>query len=160
MDKMPLIAVIFQSIPEEIIVYSFGMAIVGEFINIKKVIIAAVITAFAMMFARNYIPYFGLHSIIVILILFILFWKLLGLKAWKALISALLSTTVLILLENFILQAIFYLKNISLTDILQDNFKRIIYTYPHLTIFGFGTWLIYHNKWFLIKGSRTSNVKL
>ena len=158
MDKMPLVAVIFQSIPEEIIMYSFGMAIVGERINIKKVFIAAVITAFTMMFAREYIPYFGLHSVIGIFILFILFWKILGLRAWKALISSLLSLTVLIFLENFILQAIFYLKHITLTEILQDNFNRVIYTYPHLAIFGLGTWLIYYKKWFLIKGSRVSNV--
>lgn len=159
MDKIPLVAVIFQSIPEELIVYSFGMAIVGEYIHIKKIIIAAITTSIVVMFVRWFVPYFGIHSIIAILILFIMFWKLLGLKAWTALISALLSTTVLILLENFILQALLNLTHITLTEVLHDNFKRIIYGYPHLIIFGLGTWLIYYKKWFLIKGSRTTNVK-
>lgn len=158
MDKMPLVAVLFQSIPESIILFSFGIAVVGECINIKKVFIAAVISAFTSMFVREYIPYFGLHSLIGILVLFILFWKLLVLKAWKALISSLLSLTVLILLETFILQAVLNLKHITLTEMLQDNFKRVIYTYPYLTIFGLGTWLIYYKKWFLIKGSRVSNL--
>ncbi len=158
MDKMPLIAVIFQSIPESIILFSFGLAIVGERINFKKVFIAAVISAFTSMFVRNYVPYFGLHSVIGVLVLFILFWKLFDLKAWKALISSLLSLIILILLETFILQAVLNLKHITLTEMLQDNLKRVIYFYPHLTIFGLVTWLIYYKKWFLIKGSRVSNV--
>lgn len=159
MDEMPIVAVVFQSIPESIILFSFGIAIVGERIIFEKVFIAAVISAFTSMFVREYIPYFGLHSLIGILVLFILFWKLLGLKGWKALISSLLSLTVLILLEIFILQAILNLKHITLSELLQDNFKRVIYTYPHLAIFGLFTWLIYYKEWFLIKGSRASNVE-
>lgn len=158
MDKMPLVAVLFNSIPESVILFSFGIAIVGERINIKKIFIAAIISAFTSMFVRELVPYFGLHSIIGVLVVFILFWKLLGLEAWKALISSLLSLIVLILLETFILQTILNLKHITLTELLQDNFKRIIYTYPHLTIFSLGTWFIYYKKWFLIKGSRISNV--
>lgn len=159
MDKMPLVAVLFNSIPESIILFSFGIAIVGERINIKRVFIAAVISAFTSMFVREFVPFFGLHSIIGVLVIFILFWKLLGLKGWKALISSLLSLTVLILLEIFILQAILNLKQITLSELLQDNFKRVIYTYPHLAIFGLFTWLTYYKKWFLIKGSRASNVE-
>lgn len=157
MDNMPLISLVFQSIPESIILFSFGTAIVGEFINIKKVIIVAIISAFISMFVRELVPYFGLHSIIGVLVIFILFWKLLKLKTWKALIASLLSLIVLILLETFILQAVLNLNNITLTELLQDNIKRIIYTYPHLTIFALGTWLIYHNNWYLIKGSRVKN---
>lgn len=159
MDKIPLVAVIFNSIPESIILLCFGIAIVGEHINFKKIFIAAVISAFAMMFVRWCVPYFGLHSIIGILFLFILFWKLLGLKAWKAIISSLLSLTVIILLDDFILFAVLKLKHITVTEFLQDNFKRIIYTYPSLAIFGLITWIIYYKKWFLIKGSRVSNVE-
>lgn len=154
MDKMPLVAVVFQSIPESMILFSFGMAIVGERINFKNVFIAAVISAFASAFVRGFVPYFGLHSVIGLLVLFILFWTLLGLITWKALISSLISLTVLTLLELFIWQSILNLNHITLTEYLQDNFKRVIYTYPHLTIFGLVTWFIYHKKIFLIKGSR------
>ncbi len=159
MDKMPLLAVILSSIPESIIVFSFGIAIVGERINFKRVLFAAIITAFSMMFIRRYVPYFGVHSIIGIVILFILFWKLLGLVAWKALIASLLSLTVLALLDDFILQAIFVLKDTTATEVMQDSYKRIIYTYPHLVVFGLITWIIYCKKWFLIKGSRVSNIE-
>jgi len=159
MDQMPVVAVLFNSIPESIILFTFGIAIVGEYINIKKVFIAAMISAFTSMFVREYVPFFGLHSIIGILVLFVLFWKLLDLKVWKALISSLLSLTFLILLDDFILFAILNLKQITVTEWFQDNFKRIIYTYPSLVIFGLITWIIYYNKWFLIKGNRVSNVE-
>lgn len=69
MDRMPLVAVIFDSIPESILLFSFGMAIVGEYINLKKILIAAIISAFTMMLVRAYVPIFGLHSIIAILVL-------------------------------------------------------------------------------------------
>ena len=157
MDKMPLVAVIFNSIPESIILFCFGIAIVGERINFKKVFIAAIISAFISILVRELVPYFGLHSIIGLLISFILYWKYMGLKAWKAIISSLLSITFLILLDNFILVAILNLKHITLEEWLQDNFKRIIYTYPSLAILGVITWIIYYKKWFLIKGSRVSN---
>ena len=159
MDKMPLVAVILNSIPESILLFCFGIAIVGEYINFKKVFIAAVISAFTSLFVREYVPFFGLHTIIGLFVIFILFWKLLNLKAWKAIISSLLSLTILILLDGLILQAILNLKHVTLTEMLQDNFKRIIYTYPHLAIFGLITWVIYYKKWFLIKGSRVSNVE-
>lgn len=159
MDKMSLVAVLFNSIPESIILFSFGIAIVGERINIIKVLIAAVISALISMFVREYVPYFGLHSIIGVFVIFILFWKLLNLRAWKAITSSLLSLTILILLDDFILFAILNLKHITVTEWLQDNFKRIIYTYPSLAMLGLITWIIYYKKWFLIKGSRVSDVE-
>ncbi len=159
MDKMPLVAVIFNSIPESIILFSFGIAIVGERINFKKVLIAAIIDAFVMMFVRWFVPYFGLHSIIAVFIYFVLFWKIIGLKAWKSIISSLLGLTFLILLDDFILGSILNYEHMTITELLQDNFKRIIYTYPSLTILVLITWIIYYKKWSLIKGSKVSNVE-
>ena len=157
MDNMPLVAVIFNSIPESIILFCFGLAIVGERINLKKVFIAAVIDAFVMMFARMFIPYFGLQSIVGIFILFVLFWKLLDIKAWKAIISSLVSLTLLILLDSIIISTILYLNHTTFQESLQDNFKRIIYAYPTLVILSLITSIMYYKRWFLIKGSRVSN---
>lgn len=156
MDKMPVVAVIFQSIPESIVLFCFGIAIVGEFIKFKKVIIASVISAFISMLAREYIPIFGLHSIIGIIVLFIMLWKYFGLQAWKAFISSSISLTTLILLELFIWQSIINFNGITLEEYLQDNFKRIVFTYPHLLIFSLLTWVIYTKRLFLIKGTRNN----
>jgi len=35
LDQMPLVAVIIYSIPESVILFAFGMAIVGEYLFLK-----------------------------------------------------------------------------------------------------------------------------
>jgi len=157
MDRMPLSAVILYSIPESIILFSFGVAIVGEHINFKRVLTAAVISAFTSMLVRAYVPLFGLHTIIGILVLFLLFWKLLNLKPWKAIISSLISLMVLTLLESTILPVILKAQNLTMEELWKDNFKRIIGFYPGLVIYGSMTWFLYSRKIFLIRGSRVGN---
>ncbi|OPY56083.1 MAG: hypothetical protein A4E55_02225 [Pelotomaculum sp. PtaU1.Bin035] len=157
MDQMPLSAVIFYSIPESMILFSFGMAIVGEYINFKKVLISAIISAFTSMLIRANVSIFGLHSIIGILVLFVLFWKLLNLKPWKAIISSLISLMTLLLLDTTILPIILKAKNTTIEEVLKDNYRRIIYPAPYLIIYGLMTWFLYSKKIFLIRGSRVGN---
>lgn len=157
MDQMPLSAVIFYSIPEEIILFSFGTAIVGEYINFKRVLIAAIISAFTSMLVRAFVPYFGLHSIIGILVQFLLFWILLKIKPWKAIISSQISLIMLILLETITLPIILKSQNFTLEELWKNDLKRIILYYPNLFIYGIITWFLYNKKMFLIKGSRVSN---
>ncbi|MHB1043698.1 MAG: hypothetical protein ACYC0Q_12800 [Eubacteriales bacterium] len=157
MDRMPLLAVILYSIPESVILFSFGVAIVGEYINFRRVLIAAVISAFTSMLVRAYVPYFGLQSIIGIFVLFVLFWLLLNLKPWKAIISSLISLMVLMLLDTTILAIILKAQNLTVKEVLKDNYKRIVYGYPHLVIYGLMTWFLYSKKIFLIRGSRVGN---
>ncbi|KJS17464.1 MAG: hypothetical protein VR69_05030 [Peptococcaceae bacterium BRH_c4b] len=154
MDQMPLSAVIFDSIPESILLFSFGMAVVGEYINFKKILIASIISAFTSMLIRAYVPIFGLHSIIGIFVLFVLFWKLLNLKPWKAIISSLISLMVLLLLDTIILSIILKAENITVEEVLKDTYRRIIYPVPIFIIFGLTTWFLYTRKKFLIRGSR------
>lgn len=151
---MPLVAVIFDSIPESILLFSFGMAIAGEYIIFKKIFIAATISAFASMLIRAFVPIFGLHTIIGIAILFVSFWKLLNLKPWKAIISSLISLMVLLLLETTIWPILLITQNITIEEILKDNYRRIIYPIPSLIIYGLMTWFLYRKKIFLIEGSR------
>jgi len=156
MDQMPLLAVIFYSIPESVLLFSFGLTIVGEYINFKRVLVAAVISAFSSMFIRANVP-FGIHSIIGVFILFVLTWKILKINPGKALISSLISLMTLLLLDTTILPIILKAKNTTIEEVLKDNYRRIIYPAPHLIIYGLITWFLYSRKIFLIKGSRVGN---
>ncbi|MDF9407805.1 hypothetical protein L7E55_05435 [Pelotomaculum isophthalicicum JI] len=156
MGQMPLSAVIFYSIPEEIILFSFGVTIVGEYINFKIIFISSIITAFISMLLRACVP-FGLHSIIGILVLFILFWKLLNIKPWKAIIASLFSVIVLLFLETIISPIILNAQNITLEELWKDTFKRIYLGYPTLFVYASITWFLYSKQKFLIKGTRVSN---
>jgi hypothetical protein len=157
MDKMPMVSLIFQSIPESIILFSFGLAIMGEYINFKKVFLAATISALASMLVRYIVIYFGLHTIIGIGVIFLLFWQVLKLDAWKSIIASLLSLTILILLETFIMQFVIDMNHTNLHDVLQYNYLRILVTYPHLSLYGLITWIIYNKKIYVIKGNRIIN---
>jgi len=153
---MPLLAVIFYSIPESVLLFSFGLTIVGEYINFKRVLVAAVISAFSSMFIRANVP-FGIHSIIGVFIIFILSWKLLKINPWKALISSLISVNAFILLDTIIMPIILTEQNLTIGELWKDNLKRIIYFYPSLTIYGLTTWFLYSKKIYLIKGVRVSS---
>jgi len=156
MDQMPLSTVIFYSIPESMILFAFGMTIVGEYINFKKILIASIISSFLSMLIRSLFS-IDLVIIIGILILFVLFWKLLNLRPWKAIISSLISLMVLAFLENNLLPIILKLQDLTLQEIWKDNYKRIVYPYSPLIVYGLMTWFLYSKKIFLIKGSRVGN---
>ncbi len=157
MDQMPLSAVIFDSIPESILLFSFGMAVVGEYINFKRIFIAAIISAFTSMLIRAYVPIFGLHTIFGIAVLFVLAWKLLNLKPWKAIIASLISLMALLMLDSTILPILLKAENLTVEEVLKDNYRRIIYPVPSFIIFGLMTWFLYSRKKFLIRGSRVDS---
>ncbi len=136
--------------------FAFGMTIVGEYINLKKIFIATIISAFSSMLFRTLAP-FGLHSILGISILFLLSWKLLNLTPLKAIISSLFSFMVLALLDTMIVPIILKAENLTLVELWKDNYKRIIYGYPPLIVYGLITWFLYSKKIFLIRGSRVGN---
>lgn len=154
MDKMPIVSLIFQSIPESIILFSFGIAIMGEYINFKKILLAATISALISMLVRYVVIYFGFHTIIGVVVIFVLFWKILKLDAWKSIIASLLSLTILILLETFIMQFVFDICHTNLHDVLLNDYLRVLVTYPHLFLYGLITWFIYYKKLYIIKGNR------
>lgn len=154
MDQMPLLAVIFQGIPESLVVFSFGMAIVGEFLNWKKILICSLIVPFSMMFIRATVPVFGLHTIISAIIIFILFWKIIKLDIKKAIFSTLSSILILLLLEVFIAPIFFNLFNTSYPMAYQNTIERILFSYPGLIIYAIITYLVYYFKLSIFKGSR------
>jgi hypothetical protein len=154
MDKMPIIAVLLQGIPESIVVYCFGMAIVGEYIDFKRILIVSIITPFLMMFVRSVVPVFGVHLFISVLIIFIMLWILLKLEYKKAILSSLLSFSILLLLETLILPIFFNKYETSYTQIFGDNMSRIFYGYPIIIIYAILIFIVYYFKLPLIKGSR------
>jgi hypothetical protein len=156
MDKMPIIAVIFQGIPESIVVYCFGMAIVGEYINYKKVLIASIITPFLMMFVRSVVPVFGIHLFISVLIVFFFFFFLIKLSLNKSILSAIASMSILLIIETLIYPRLFQIFNSSYIQAFNDIYQRILFPYIVIIIYAIITFIIYKFKFSLIKGKRVN----
>jgi len=110
MDRIPLHAVVFQSIPESIIILCLGLASIGVRPNLRKMLFAAILSAIASWMIRGLPLPFGLHSIFGLLIiigLLIVFFKPGILKAVVAglfAISTLLATE--IMLVPFVIKAV------------------------------------------------------
>lgn len=155
MDQMPLVAVIFYSIPESMILFAFGMTIVGEYIKYKRVLIAGTISAFAAMLIRSNFPV-SFCYITAIMVSFLLFWKLFFLKPWKAIIASLTSLILLAMIETITVPIILEAQNLTVRQLWEHNFKRIIVFYPDLLIFGLVTYFLYKKKISLIRGSRVA----
>ncbi len=156
MDHMQLLAVIFQGIPESLVVFAFGVAVVGEYLNWKRILICAIIVPFLMMVVRAIVPIFGPHIVISLIVTFIFFWKIIKLDLKKAIFSSLLSMCILLLLEIFILPIFYNIWNTTLFETYNNTFQRILFPYPVLIIYAIFTFIIYKFKFALFKGDRVN----
>jgi hypothetical protein len=155
MDKMPILAVIFQGIPESIVLFSFGIAIIGEYINFKKVLLISIVYTFLMMFVRSVVPIFGIHTVIALFIIALIYWKVIGIEIKKSILITILSVSTLILIETLMIPVIFNLFNTNYSQVLNNEIQRILYPLPVIMSFGLITFIIYKFNWSLIKGNRT-----
>lgn len=140
MDKMPLLALIFQSIPESIIILTLGLTLMGIELKWQRIIPAAVLSSLSSYFVRELpIPY-GVHTLIgllVITILVIFFFKApCHLAAYVALIGVLSLTAV----EMIILPVIIMLSGKTVTQIWQSQSLRILMALPELIVLTLITW--------------------
>jgi hypothetical protein len=156
MDKMPILAVIFQGIPESIVLFSFGIAIIGEYINIKKVVLIAILYTLLVMYIRSIVPYFGLHIIIVLFIQAFIYWKIFNIEVKNSVLSTILGMSVLILLETLILPIFYTTFGTTMLETFKNETQRILYPLPVILLFGLITFMIYKTKWSIIKGKRNA----
>lgn len=91
MDKMPFLAVLLQSFPESILLFSLGCAVWGIKLNFKKIIPAAAISALVSWGIRA-LPFpFGVHTVIGIAIITILFMFVFKLDIMRACVASFFS---------------------------------------------------------------------
>lgn len=131
MDKMPFLAVLLQSFPESILLFSLGCAVWGMKLNFTKIIPAAAISALVSWGIRA-LPFpFGVHSLIGIVVLTILFLLFFRMPAIEAVVATLFSLGSLLTVEVIVhpfINSIFHIQKFS--DVWKDVFLRIVVCYP------------------------------
>ncbi|ACV61329.1 hypothetical protein Dtox_0384 [Desulfofarcimen acetoxidans DSM 771] len=151
MDKMPLISIIFYSLPEAYLIFSFGLIALGQKINVIRVILATVFFVLSSYIIRM-LPFpFGMHTAIGIAIIFLFFMIILRLKAKHALIATLISSGTLIALENSILYLFQIELNLTPKQIWQDPLMRTLIGWPHLLVWSLITLIIYKRKIHIVR---------
>lgn len=133
MDKMPFLAVLLQSFPESILLFSLGCAVWGIKLNFKKIIPAAAISALVSWGIRA-LPFpFGVHTVIgffVLMSLYAIFFKLQFIKAIVATLFSLGSLVTAEVLMQPIINNIFHFNKFS--DAWDSMYLRIVVYLPML----------------------------
>lgn len=154
MDKMPLAAVIFQSIPEEIVLFAFGLTVIGEQIKINKLFIASIILAFITYFVRMLPLPFGVHTIISVFAIILIFKFFFSIRLLPGIIATFSSVGALLTAENLVALPLLSALGIhSLPDIWSKTILRIIVAWPHLILLGAVTYLLHIKKITILKTS-------
>jgi len=134
LDKMPLISILFYSIPESYLLFSFGLVVIGEKSSQKNLLLATLISVIISYLVRILPVPFGVHTLIGLVIICLLFKYLFHLPIRKALISALLTLSTLLALENIILYILELIFALTLKTIWEDDWLRTIIGWPHLIL--------------------------
>jgi len=125
----------------------FGLVIMGHRqLQFLKLVFTAIGYALCT-FVVRLLPFpFGVHALIHIGIVIILFLLICKLNFKRSVIAALLSMGTLLVLENTVLYAIQLISDLSLQKIWQDSILRTVVGWPHLLVWIFVTWVLYRNK--------------
>lgn len=143
METLPLITLIFYSIPESYLIFSFGLVVQRKALEPAQIALATICSVSASYFARLLPLPFGFHILIGVLVVFMLFLKILKLSPKQSLFSTFLSLGTLAALENSVLCLIQYNFSISLKDLIAlPPWHKTIIGWPHLAIWATLTLLI------------------
>lgn len=159
MDKMPFWAVLLQSIPESIIIFTLGLTLMGVKLEWKKILIAATISSLVG-YAVRYFPLpYGIHTALGVLVVFILIKKFFTTSYPIALSSALLGIISIVVTETLYLPIAFRLLNISLDQMWHNYTLRLLLFLPELVFLSLITYLIIKYKIILNSSTISSAIK-
>jgi hypothetical protein len=130
MDKMPILAVVLQSIPESFAIVSLSLALIDEKAKVRSLILIATLTALASYFIRlQQIP-FGVHSIITIGCLIFFTWIITKNKIIPLLLGLIPALVFYGVLELALVPLTLKLAGLSLNQVLENTWLRIMFPIP------------------------------
>lgn len=149
MDNMPLVALIFQSFPEEILLFTLGTVMFLKKLNWRNILFAAAISATASYFVRDLNIYFGLHTVIGVFVNYLLFYVFILREHFISVVASLFTLGYLLIIENLTTQPIaFYLGFSGLAEVWTNLPIRIVITYPSLFLIAITCYFIYKKQIF------------
>ena len=146
MDKMPLTALVFQSIPESIILFALGLTLLGVPLRWKQISAAGIILAVISYFIRGALLPYGVHTLVHLLAMSILIIFFFRTSFPLAATAALLSLVILGFLEVLLWPFIFFITGLSVKQIWAQRALRILIPLPELIILGMMTWWLVKRK--------------
>lgn len=143
MDKMPLVALLLQSIPEEIVLFSLSSVLLGISLKWGRIIPIAIVSALASFYVRQLPIHFGIHMLIGVIINAGLIYLFLRFKLLHSFITSAIVLSALAIIENLTIFPISKALGFNdLKDILSNPVARIFIGYPSLAILIITTWIL------------------
>lgn len=135
MDRMPLLSVIFQSIPESIIIIYLGLASIGIRPNFRKVLPVGLLSSVASWIVRELTLPFGLHSLFGLAIITFLFIIVFKAEPLIAILGAIFAISSLLAVEAVLLPAVTEIAGIAgFTDAWGKPVLRVVLALPELAL--------------------------
>lgn len=132
--KIPFISLIFQGIPESIAVVTLAFVLAKIDIDWKKIIIFGFIIATSAYIIRLFPITFGIHTIILMGLLFIFLVHICKAQLFISLKASLMSYFILIIVEFSCFAIIRNIFGLSFETYLSDNTSRILISLPQVFI--------------------------
>ncbi|QGP92986.1 hypothetical protein MGLY_23800 [Neomoorella glycerini] len=154
MDIMPWTALVFQSIPEEIILVTLGLALVGEYPRMKGIVVVGIIGALFSFYFRRLSLDFGIHTLASIVALALAMRLLLRVNLFKGLLAAFLGIVALGIIESISFPLISFLTGLSFEAALRDPVLRILFPLPDEIVLGLVAYFCRHRHFSLITAGR------
>jgi len=153
-DNMPIITIILYSFPESYLIFWFGLVIIGHKLKFQNIMLATILSVFFSHAIRRLPLPFGLHTVIGLLIVCLLFLFIFKLDIKKAIFVTLISIGTLIALENTVLYFLQLELHLPLKEIWKHPLLRTFIGWPHLIIWLIITLFIYNKNLRLLSNSK------
>ncbi|NLI91584.1 MAG: hypothetical protein GX434_05080 [Peptococcaceae bacterium] len=132
--KIPLLALIFQGIPEQIAVAALAFSIANITQNWKRIILIGAILAFTSYILRLLPITFGIHTVFIMGLLFVLLILIGKGNINSSLIASLISFLTLIIVETACLTLLMPLFGITSEILFSNTTIRILITLPQVLV--------------------------
>lgn len=130
MDRMPLIGVLFVSVPEEIMLSALGLALVGIRLNWRLLVMAGAIEAALSYLVRLAPMPFGVHTLVQV-VLFALVLTAITRHSYKiTFIAMLISTAIYGAVEGTTITFILHATGLGLQDVWTNPWTRVAFFVP------------------------------
>lgn len=132
---MPFLAVLLNSFPESVLLIYLGLAFAGGKVHRGKILSAGAISALISWGVRALPVPFGVHTVIGVFVLALVFVLFFRFKTVQALFTSVFVLTTLIVIENLLAPMLMGIAGVnSLSAVLDDLVLRILIPIPEFII--------------------------
>jgi len=151
--RIPLLALIFQGIPESIAIYALAFVIAKIPVQWTKIGVIGLLAAICSYIIRLLPITFGVHTIVLIGLMFFILIQIGKVSVLTSVKASLISYLLLILVETICMTSILFITGISIQSFHHSVIIRILTTLPQVFVLFLITYIIHRFSAFKVQTS-------